>query len=171
VMAMHAESARIYIATDTRLDSVLFGCALAVWRNPALDEPAGLPGLWKFLLLPTALIALLICFPYGSNVFRETWYFTIQGVALTLVFSAAMRFPAWPLFRFLNWRPVAFIGILSYSLYLVHDVLLRAVAQLWPQSHAWQRALISLVASIMAAWTIYVLVEIPAARLRKLLTD
>jgi peptidoglycan/LPS O-acetylase OafA/YrhL len=171
VMAMHSESARIYIATDTRLDSVLFGCALAVWRNPALDEPTGPPGLWKFLLLPAALVALLMCFLCDGIIFRETWYFTIQGAALTLVFIAAMRFHAWPLFRFLNWRPVAFIGTLSYSLYLVHDVLLRAVARLWPQSHGWQRAVISLAASIIAAWTIYVLVETPAARLRKLLTD
>jgi peptidoglycan/LPS O-acetylase OafA/YrhL len=171
VMAMHAESARIYIATDTRLDSVLFGCALAVWRNPALDEPTGPPGLWKFLLFPAALVALLMCFLFDGTVFRETWYFAIQGAALTLVFSAAMRFHTWPLFRFLNWRPVAFIGTLSYSLYLVHDVLLRAVARLWPQSHGWQHAVISLAASIIAAWTIYVLVEKPAARLRKRLTD
>jgi peptidoglycan/LPS O-acetylase OafA/YrhL len=65
---------------------------------------------------------------------------------------------------------VVFIGTLSYSLYLVHDVLLRAVARLWPQSHAWQRAVISLAASLFAAWAIYVLVETPCARLRKRLT-
>lgn len=171
VMAMHAESARIYIATDTRLDSVLFGCALAVWRNPVLDEQTGPPGLWKFLLLPAALVALLLCFLGGGDVFQETWSFTIQGAALTLLFSAAMRFHAWPPFRFLNWRPVIFIGTLSYSLYLVHDVLLRASARLLPHSHAWQRAVISLAASMIAAYTIYVLVETPAARLRKLLTD
>jgi peptidoglycan/LPS O-acetylase OafA/YrhL len=170
VMAMHSESARIYIATDTRVDSVLFGCALAVWNNPVLDEPTGSPGLWKFLLLPAALAALLICFLFQSTVFRETWYFSIQGAALTLVFIAAIRFHTWPLFRFLNWRPVVFIGTLSYSLYLVHDVLLRAVARLWPQSHAWQRAVISLAASVIAAWAIYVLVEKPCARLRKRLT-
>lgn len=29
VMAMHADSTRIYIATDTRVDAILFGCALA----------------------------------------------------------------------------------------------------------------------------------------------
>ena len=170
VMAMHSESTRIYIATDTRVDSVLFGCALAVWNNPVLDEPMGSPGLWKFLLLPAALAALLICFLFQGTVFRETWYFSIQGAALTLVFIAAIRFHTWPLFRFLNWRPVAFIGTLSYSLYLVHDVLLRAVARLWPQSHAWQRAVISLAASLFAAWAIYVLVETPCARLRKRLT-
>ena len=170
VMAMHVDSTRIYIATDTRVDSVLFGCALAVWNNPVLDEPTGSPGLWKFLLLPAALAALLICFLIQGIVFRETWYFSIQGAALTLVFIAAIRFHTWPLFRFLNWRPVVFIGTLSYSLYLVHDVLLRAVARLWPQSHGWQRAPISLAASIIAAWAIYVLVERPCARLRKRLT-
>jgi peptidoglycan/LPS O-acetylase OafA/YrhL len=49
--------------------------------------------------------------------------------------------------------------------------LLQGIARLWPHSHAWQRAVISLAASIIAAWAIYVLVETPAARLRKLLTD
>jgi peptidoglycan/LPS O-acetylase OafA/YrhL len=170
VMAMHADSTRIYLATDTRVDSVLFGCALAVCYNPVLDEPAGSPGQWKFLLLPAALAALLICFLVQDAVFRETWYFSIQGAALTLVFIAAIRFHTWPLFRFLNWRPVMFIGTLSYSLYLVHDVLFRAVARLWPQLHGWQRAAISLAASVTAAWAIYVLVERPCARLRKRLT-
>jgi peptidoglycan/LPS O-acetylase OafA/YrhL len=167
VIAMHSDSTRIYIATDTRVDSVLFGCALAVWNNPVLDEPTGSPGLWKFLLLPAALAALLICFLIQATVFRETWAFSIEGAALTLVFIAAIRFHTWPLFRFLNWRPVMFIGTLSYSLYLVHDVLLRAVARLWQHSHAWQRAVVSLAASIIAAWMIYVLVEKPCARLRK----
>jgi peptidoglycan/LPS O-acetylase OafA/YrhL len=118
-------------------------------------------------LLPAALAALLICSLVQGDVFRETWYFSIQGAALTLVFIAAMRFHTWPLFRFLNWRPVMFIGTLSYSLYLVHDVLLRAVARLWPQLHGWQRAAISLAASVTAAWVIYVLVERPCSRLRK----
>lgn len=167
VMAMHSDSTRIYLATDTRVDSVLFGCALAVWNNPVLDQPRGSAGLWKFLLLPAALAALLISFLIQSTVFRETWGFSIQGVALALVFIAAIRFHTWPPFRFLNWRPVVFIGTLSYSLYLVHDVLLHAVARLWPKSHGWQRVVISLVASIVAAWAIYVLVERPCARLRK----
>jgi peptidoglycan/LPS O-acetylase OafA/YrhL len=170
LVAMHSDISRIYLATDTRVDSVLFGCALAVWNNPVLDEQTGSPGLWKFLLLPAALAALLICFHFQSAVFWETWYFSIQGAALTLVFIAAIRFHTWPLFRVLNWRPVVFIGTLSYSLYLVHDVILRASARLWPQSHAWQRAVISLPASIITAWAIYLLIEKPCARLRKRLT-
>ena len=171
VIALHSNSGRILIATDTRMDSILFGCALAVWNNPVLDKSTQSPTLWKFLLLPGALAALLLSVAIEEEAFKNTWYFSIQGAALTLVFTSAVRFHNWPLFRFLNLRPVAFIGVLSYSLYLVHLVLLRAVRQLWPEWHASLRALIALGASVLAAWTIFVLIERPCARLRKKLTD
>ena len=168
VMALHATSTRIYIATDTRVDSILFGCALAVWNNPALDPPPRIPpNFWKYLLLPAALAAIVASVVFGDFLFKHTAYFSVQGVALTCVFIGAVRYPQWPLLRWLNWRPVAFIGVMSYSLYLVHDVLLRAARQLLPNHHGGQHAVIALAASMIAAWTIYVLVEKPCARLRK----
>ena len=171
VLALHATSTRIYIATDTRADSILFGCALAVWNNPALDPPLRLPpNLWMYLLLPAALATIVASVLFGDSLFKNTAYFSVQGAALTCVFVCAVRYPQWPLFRCLNWRPVAFIGVLSYSLYLVHDVLLRAARQLWPNHHGGQHAVIALAASMIAAWTIYTLVEKPFARLRKKLT-
>jgi peptidoglycan/LPS O-acetylase OafA/YrhL len=171
VMAMHANSTRIYLATDTRLDSILFGCALALWNNPARDEPMQSPDIWQYFLVPAALIALVLCLAFRGPVFRETLYFSIQGLALMLIFIAAVRFHTWPLFRVLNSRPMVFIGVCSYSLYLVHDVLLRAIARLWPQSHEWQRALIGLGASLLTSWVIYEAIERPCASLRKRLTD
>ncbi len=166
VMAMHASIVHIYLATDTRADSILFGCALAVWNNPALDESPRVLRRWTYLLLPASLVVLVACLAYQGTLFRETVYFTLQGVALTTVFICAVRLPRWAVFRFLNYRPVIFVGTLSYSLYLVHQVLLRAARQLWPTYHAWQQALIALAASVTAAWAIYTLVERPCARLR-----
>jgi peptidoglycan/LPS O-acetylase OafA/YrhL len=64
---------------------------------------------------------------------------------------------------------VAFIGVLSYSLYLVHGVLLEVV--MWKLPHASHRGVIVLTASIIVAWTIYRVVEKPCARLRRRLTD
>ncbi len=170
VMALHVDKAHILFATDTRVDAILFGCALAVWNNPFLDPPKGSPQLWKYGLLPAAVVALLLTLVCGGRVFEETGYFSVQGVALTLLFSCAIRFHAWPLFRFLNFRWVAFIGTLSYSLYLVHEVLLRAVTRLWPQWHGSLRVATALAASLIAALTIYVLIERPCAVLRKKLT-
>jgi peptidoglycan/LPS O-acetylase OafA/YrhL len=167
VIGLHATATRVALATDTRLDSILFGCALAVWNNPAIDRSHRTPNIWNYLLLPGALAALAASVLFRGPVFKATWYFSIQGVALTCVFMCAVRYPHWTVFRFLNWRPVAFIGALSYSLYLVHDVLLRAVRQLWPNHHGGQHAVIALAVSIVVAWTIYALVEKPCMRLRK----
>jgi peptidoglycan/LPS O-acetylase OafA/YrhL len=163
----HANGGYISIATDTRVDSILFGCALALWNNPALDEPLLSPRTWKFVLLPVVLLALLFSILYRGVIFRQTWYFSLQGVALTLVFTAAIRFHEWPLFQWLNSRPLVLAGALSYSLYLVHDIVIRAVAQLMPGWSAYAKAGISLITSLLLASAIYVSVEKPCARLRK----
>jgi peptidoglycan/LPS O-acetylase OafA/YrhL len=43
VHGLHVPESRTYLATDTRLDSLLYGCILGVWGNPALDLPPRLP--------------------------------------------------------------------------------------------------------------------------------
>ncbi|MBV8405830.1 MAG: acyltransferase [Gammaproteobacteria bacterium] len=171
VMALHVPSARIFTATDTRIDSILFGCALAVWNNPALDKGGPAPNVLKYLLLPGALLVLLGCAYSGATTFAATWSFSLEGAALTVIFIGAIRLHSWAPFRILNWRPVAFLGVLSYSLYLVHDVLLQAVTRSGKLPHASIRALAALMLSLLVAWTIYELVEKPCARLRRRLTD
>jgi len=171
VLKLHAASPRIFLATDTRVDAILFGCALAVWNNPALDPPGRFPPkFWKYLLLPAALGTLVASVLLGGLTFKTTWYFSLQGLALTCLFQCAVRYPTWLPFRFLNWWPVILVGTLSYSLYLVHDVLLRAAGQLWPNHHGGQRAIMALGASIAVAWMIHAFVERPCARLRKRFT-
>jgi peptidoglycan/LPS O-acetylase OafA/YrhL len=171
VTVIHSTGAHILVATDTRIDSILFGCALAVWNNPALDRPTLAPKLLKYLLLPLALLVLLKCAYAGNGVFAQTWSFSVEGAALTLVFVSAIRFHEWPPFRILNYRPVVFIGVLSYSLYLVHDVLLHALARVWKPPHASLRGVVALTLSMIVAWAIYRVVERPCVRLRKRLTD
>jgi peptidoglycan/LPS O-acetylase OafA/YrhL len=171
VLGMHAGSDRTYLATDTRVDSILFGCALAVWNNPVLDESRHRPNLWKYFVVPAAFAALLACIVYRGPEFRETWRYSIQGAALTFIFIAAMRYHRWPLFRFLNFKPVAFIGVLSYSLYLIHQVLLYAVEALLPQWHPLFRASVALAAALCLAWMLYAFIEKPCARLRARLMD
>ena len=171
VIAMHTPTGRIISGTDTRIDSILFGCALAVWNNPSLDRPVLTPNLLKYLLLPLAVAVLLASAYASSATFANTLSFSLQGAALTVLFVAAIRLHDWPPFRVLNWRPVVFIGVLSYSLYLVHDVLLHAVVQVWTPHHASLGVVVALTLSVMVAWVIYEFVEKPCARLRKRLTD
>jgi peptidoglycan/LPS O-acetylase OafA/YrhL len=158
---------RTYMASDTRFDSIFFGCALAIGMNPALDEPRGSDRLWKWGLLPAGLALLILTFVYRAEWFRETIRYTLQGIALTPVFVTAIRFPNWLFFRVLNTRAVAFVGVLSYSLYLVHQVILFLLGyQLWSVSPL-TRGVLALLLSLGIAATIHFAVEKPSARLRK----
>jgi peptidoglycan/LPS O-acetylase OafA/YrhL len=176
VLWLHANVDRTYVCSDTRVDSILFGCALAVWNNPVLDREGRGPvesRVWRFVLFPAGVCLLLVTFTVRSGVFRETVRYTLQGLALTPVFVASVRWPHWVIFRPLNWRPTKFVGALSYSLYLVHQAVLAAVEQhsRWIGSaRAPTRAIVAFVVSFGIAWTMYLLVEKPCAAVRRRLS-
>jgi len=88
-------------------------------------------------------------------------------VALTPVFITAIRCPQWLPFRPLNSRPIAFVGTLSYTLYLTHQIVIMALYAHAPQMNTFARTIAAFVASFAVAWALYVLVERPSARLRK----
>jgi peptidoglycan/LPS O-acetylase OafA/YrhL len=163
VFVAHAPADRTYVATDTRADSILFGCALALWENPALDDSAWGERVWKGLLLPAALLVLLVTFLVRAPAFRETVRYSLQGIALIPVFVVAIRYPEWGPCRILNLRLMSFLGVLSYPLYLVHHVVLM-VPFAAPQL---ARAALAFTTSLGLAWAIHEIVEKPCAGLRR----
>jgi peptidoglycan/LPS O-acetylase OafA/YrhL len=170
VYGLHVTMNRTYMGTDTRIDSILFGCALAIHGNPAIDGPSRIAEIWwKWLLTPLAAAALLFTFVYRDGSFRETVRYSLQGIALTPIFVAAARYPGWLMFRALNTRVASFLGVLSYSLYLVHYSLIDLV-QAHVAAHPVAQGGIALAASIGVAWAIYRLVEKPCAEVRKRLS-
>ena len=171
VFVWHVPSDRTYMGTDTRFDSIMFGCALAVWNNPALDAPELNERRWKYLIVPAAVGIIVGCLLYRAPSFRETFRYTLQGMALTLIFIAAIRFKDWLPFRILNWRPIAFMGVLSYSLYLLHLAVVFAVERNLPAAPPALQGALALGIAFVLAWIMYVLVEKPAARYRRRLTD
>lgn len=167
VLGLGVGEDRTYIASDTRVDSMLFGCALALGLNPMLDRPLGREALWKWLIVPAAIALLLVTFLYRPPWFRETIRYSLQGIALTPVFIAAIRFPGWLPFRVLNARPVAYIGVLSYTLYLGHQVALMGVHFWMPTWHGGASAILALTIALCVSVVINRFVEKPSARLRQ----
>jgi peptidoglycan/LPS O-acetylase OafA/YrhL len=167
VFVINMPEDRTYMGSDTRFDSIFFGCALAIAVNPVLDPPSGSERLWKGLLLPAALALLILTFVYRAPWFRETFRYTLQGIGLTAVFVSAIRFPNWLPFRLLNARPVAFVGVLSYVLYLVHQVALYGLGYWLSSLHGVPRSLLALLVSFAIALAIHYSVEKPLARMRK----
>lgn len=168
VLRLHGTPAYTMYATDTRLDSILFGCILALWRNPFLPGPQPTArSVWvAFALALPVLLATLIV---RSPAFRETVRYTVQGIALAPVFIAAVRFPTALPFRLLNTRFVRWLGVLSYSLYLVHLPFIEVLRRSFAFSESTVAA-VALALSIAVAALIHRLVEQPLARVRKRLS-
>jgi peptidoglycan/LPS O-acetylase OafA/YrhL len=124
-----------YYATDTRIDSLLFGCILGVWWNPVLDvaptsAAAVSPSFRGRAILLLAVALLLATLLYRAPFFQKTVRYTLQGIALFPMFWLAVRYPGWTAFRWLNWKPVRSLGSLSYSFYLAHPFWLHVSTRL-----------------------------------------
>jgi peptidoglycan/LPS O-acetylase OafA/YrhL len=170
VGVFHVATDRTYVATDTRFDSILFGCALALYGNPVLDLPKReRPRASDLSALAAGIAMLLVTFLYRDPVFRETARYTMQGIALFPVFVTAVRFPDWGPMKLLNLRPVKFVGTLSYSLYLVHHVVVEAFAWRRPESSL-SNGFLSLAVSIAIATAIWYFIEEPCAEVRRKLS-
>lgn len=170
VFGWHPPSDRTYLASDTRIDSILFGCALAVWRNPVLDAPPLNERRWRVAWVPIALVVFLGCLLFRAPAFRETVRYSLQGIALTAFFTAVIRYPYWLPFRLLNSRVANFLGSLSYSLYLLHYAVIGATAAMMPALSPWVTAIVALGLSIVFATVIRIVVEEPCATLRRRLS-
>lgn len=169
VFAFHAGKDRTYVATDTRIDSILFGCILAVYGNPALD-PTRISGRWwKAFWLPLGGAVLLATCLIRDPRFQESFRYTLESLALFPLFIVAVRYPHWAPCRLLNMRWLRFVGTLSYSLYLMHTTVLYLLHQ-WVPGNAVVQDVLALVMSLLIAALIYQLVEKPCARLRKRLS-
>jgi peptidoglycan/LPS O-acetylase OafA/YrhL len=168
IIHFHAPSTRTFLATDTRFDSILFGCILAIYGNPAVDRTRVQEHVWKWILLPIAIGVLVLTFTDRSDVFRDTLRYTLQGIALFPVFITAVRYPRWLVFRILNLRIVRFVGVLSYTLYLVHYIVIETIDR-WRLGSPLVQGILSLTISLLVAVAIYYLVERPCARLRRYL--
>jgi peptidoglycan/LPS O-acetylase OafA/YrhL len=152
---------RTMYGTDTRVDSILFGCVLALWGNPVLDDKP--KHSWKLVI--AGALTLFGTLVYRNLVFRETIRYTLQSLALIPLFVAAIRLHDHWAFRWLNSRPLRFIGVLSYTLYLVHFPILKMVEG-WSNN----RVVVGFVAmsiSLVLAYIVHVLVEKPLARFRR----
>ena len=167
VYYFHAGEMRTYSSSDTRMDSILFGCLLALGSNPAIDAPLRLESRTKLAIYGGSLGLILFCLVYREPGFRETFRYSLQGLALLPLFYFATAEPDRPWFRWLNWRWVRFFGILSYSLYLIHFSALKLVPHVLPDLWPPLQAALALALSFSYALGLYYAVERPLARLRK----
>jgi len=169
VFGFHASQDRVYVASDTRVDSILFGCLLALYGNPVLDSVPVSERRVKSFWVPLACIALVASFAVHKPWFDQTLRYTVQGLALIPLFVAAIRYPSWGLTLLLNSPWARTVGLLTYTLYLVHTSVLwgLSIHTHWPRA---VQGAAGLLISLALAGAVFYGVERPIARLRRRLS-
>ena len=162
----------IYAAFDTRFDSLLTGCLLAVLLKQRLlqvcferlTNRAFLP------LLSAAALILAMYFPELTNIdvyrYRDLYGFLITPGLIAILIAQLIANNGHWLWRWLGWRPVRYLGTISYSMYLYQQVVLEPVEK---AMHAWPHgvAIIAAAAATVAVASLsYYVVERPFLRLR-----
>lgn len=141
-------------------DSLAMGCLLARLRKWLEQQRWYLrlfqPG-WSILLL--GLVLLL-------NRYEKYTAVTVVGgllinAGLAILIHRSVYYAGDPAGRFLNWRPVAFIGVLSYSLYLWQQLFLDRYSSAWVSAFPQNLALV-----FGAAVMSYFIIEKPLFELR-----
>jgi peptidoglycan/LPS O-acetylase OafA/YrhL len=169
VHALGANKDRTYVATDTRIDSIMFGCMLGVFANPLLDRTSWTDRWWKYVWVPLAVVGLLVSFAVRSSDFQWVFAYSLQGISLFPLFITAVRYPNWWPFKPLNVGWVKFVGVISYSIYLIHPTVLWVVAR-WVPASGYVLAALGLGLTLGLAYAICQFVEKPAGRLRRRLS-
>ena len=121
---------RTYYASDTRIDSIIFGCILAIVANPKqqVNRSTAMSRV-DWAVLAAAIGALLLTLLYRDAAFRETIRYSIQGLALMPLFYFAVRFSDNRLFQKLNLPWVVTLGTYSYAIYLIHFVVIGLIVK------------------------------------------
>lgn len=148
-------------AFHTVFDALATGCLLALLRVKLDQSKAYLR------LMSSPIIILLPFVIYACNFYRQYPSFmytvgeTIMNICIALLIDWAIRNPDGRVGRMLNARFAAFIGVMSYSLYLWQQPFLNR------ESDAWATAFpINIVLATVFAFASYRLIETPLLGLR-----
>jgi peptidoglycan/LPS O-acetylase OafA/YrhL len=167
LLGQGAAPSRIYMGTDTRIDSILVGCVMALLCNPVLDPVhprVRRHSLSMTLLLLGVLAGTLV---YRSEYFRSTFRFTIQSLALAPLIYLAVAQSRHAAFRWLNAAPLVYLGRISYTVYLVHQSCMLFVTGRWPVWGTAATLAASAVLTLAVAVPMRRWVDLPCAGLRR----
>jgi len=156
---------------QTNADALAAGCVLAGIRTWLWAQPAYLKfqKSQAFLLVPV-LAALGAALLYASRppllLVSCLIGQTVLNIAIALLIDWCVRHHASPFGRFLNWKPMVFVGVLSYSLYLWQEPFLYRLSDA-----VINRFPLNLSLAFLAAIASYYLVERPFLSLRRRLEN
>jgi peptidoglycan/LPS O-acetylase OafA/YrhL len=149
-----------WMMLHTRIDTLLFGCVLALlWKNKQFQDRL------RPLFHPVLLIVAAVLLVWGSQMlwvryrgaYGATLGVTLDSALITLLVAYLIQNPHSWAGWVLNTSWVRHVGVISYSLYLWQGLYLTSVLNVFP---------LNILLAFLSAELSFRLVERPALRLR-----
>jgi peptidoglycan/LPS O-acetylase OafA/YrhL len=156
------DPSRVYYGTDTRLFAVLIGVALAFILQ-RIDLPRRLPYLAAELggLLSIAgLAALMVFTPRGAHWMYYGGFLLVDLLTVTAIVcvQSSRRTVARDVTA---WKPLVFVGVISYGLYVFHFPLFIILNDERMPIHGWPLNVLRLAVTFLVAFVSYRYYEQP----------
>lgn len=153
---------RVYKATDTRFDSILYGAFLAL----IIRRERVFSFLNNNISFAVGFLLILFSLLFRDESFRESFRYSIQGVALVFLFIPLI-FSSGMVSRVLQTAFFRFVGKISYSLYLYHWLAFGLVNNYLGAEPLLIRITVLLALSFLLAYLSYRFIESPMLKYRK----
>lgn len=157
----------IAFATETRIDSLLVGCWLALARNPLTAAPVDRLQRTDYAWLAASAAVFVIPPLLPDSDSKLIWVLSTHPILLAPVFWLIVaRHELWP-FRLLRNPVLDYVGRISYTLYLVHWMVASIVAKGLPDVPVGARLVVTLAVAIAISELVRRFVEAPLVVLRQ----
>ena len=145
-------------AFEATADALAVGCLLAMWRDILWRSPV-----YRRVVLSRWMVPALFVIGMAAGVSVKLGVLVGQSlvtIAIALGIDRCVRRPEGVLGSLLNWRPIALVGVGSYSLYLWQQLVLDANA------HSTFAFPLNIVLTALLAWASYWWIERTVLRMR-----
>lgn len=153
------------MASDTRMDSILWGSILALWRNPALD-PEKAKSLLKPHWLVLGAVGIIFVMACRNWTILATVGYTVFGISLIPIFALVVTHGGKGWLSFLHNPSLLWISRASYPLYLLQWIMIDIATKYVPGPRVLGIA-VAAVMTLAAGAAMHYWLEVPLAVLRK----
>jgi peptidoglycan/LPS O-acetylase OafA/YrhL len=161
---------RLYYGTDTHAEGLLLGAATACWllsvrrRTPMTGTTD--PTRWLAVAGPVAMVGglLIMARAHGNSHWMFEGGFFAMAVCSCVTVAYLVTRPQSKIARGLSWRPVVYIGQISYGIYLWHFPIFHWLTSYQSGLSVWPLLAVRVAITLVVAAASYHFVEMPIRR-------
>ena len=161
----------LYNAFDSRMDALLVGCLISQLISWKMLPTTFLASRWLDLCgLVSLWIAIAIVFNLSDSYFSPFLYqggFTVFALAIGVIVVWLVNRSENLARRFLELRPMRWVGKTSYGLYLWHSITISYVFYSFPDWHASVKLAMAFTLALTLTAISYYFLELPFLQLKK----